>query len=346
MKPLFSCELEYFSSPHLSQIYDGFQKLAKAGVISLSVKPTSGDETKPLLVVRINDKHTVVYDTLDGLNWLDNVSLQENLSYFKNHVKADYYFKRSFNSLVSDNAPEACYVHPLGLNYSFSPEGKFPMSAKESVLHALKSSSLMKRFYTKLSFSSKDFEYYPVLPKEKKIVFLARLWNPDDVEAPHLREERERINKNRIDCIRACREEFGDRFIGGVQDDVYSRRYAPDFIVPFSLTRREAFLRVVKESAICVATTGLHDSIGWKFGEYVAASRAIISEPLKYELPGDFIEGENYLSYKDKDELVELLKGLLSDERALLTMMHKNFRYYNDFLRPDMLVLNTLLRII
>lgn len=39
-------------------------------------------------------------------------------------------------------------------------------------------------------------------------------------------------------------------------------------------------MRLMKQSRICIATTGLHDSIGWKFAEYVVAGRTIVIEPL------------------------------------------------------------------
>lgn len=42
---------------------------------------------------------------------------------------------------------------------------------------------------------------------------------------------------------------------------------------------------MVKESDICITTTGLHRSIGWKFAEYIAASKAIVTEKLNYS-PG------------------------------------------------------------
>ena len=345
MKPLFRCELEYFPSPHLSQIYDGFQKLKKAGIIDLSIRTATGNSTKPLLTVIVDGTHKVIYDTLDGLNWVDNISTDENLKHYKNTIQADFYFKRSYNQAVASNAPANCKVYPLGLNYSFTPEGSFPMSIKEMLVDIAKNNFIVSKFYTKYSFVSSDFECPPNLSREGGVLFLARLWNPDDVKEEQLKTEREAINKNRIASIRACQKEFGARFTGGLQDDSFSRLHAKDLIVPFSLTRKESFLKAIKDHDVCIATTGLHDSIGWKFGEYVAASRGIVSESLCYEIPGDFKEGKNYLTFTDENALVEKTRTLLADKDALSTMMNNNFQYYNNFLRPDKLVLNTLLQI-
>ena len=118
-----------------------------------------------------------------------------------------------------------------------------------------------------------------------------------------------------------------------------------DLIAPFSLTKREAYLQVIKEHNICIATTGLHNSISWKFGEYVAASRAILSEPLIYELPGNFENSKNYLSFNNEDELLNGTYSLLKNKDELFDMMNNNFHYYNNFLRHYRLVFNTLISI-
>lgn len=72
----------YTPSRHLNQIYDGFEKLRKLGIIDISLKKTDVNETKPLLKVVLDNKYTVIYDTLDGMNWID-APIEENLQYFK-----------------------------------------------------------------------------------------------------------------------------------------------------------------------------------------------------------------------------------------------------------------------
>jgi hypothetical protein len=326
-------------------VYDGFARLAKAGVIDLTVKRASGDSDKPILTVIVNGKYRVVYDTLDGLNWIEGSTREANLGYFANELEWDFYFKRSCNQDVTKNIPQGKKVYPLGLNYSYRPEGEYPYSIRERAIRFLRDTRLASAFYGRVDFRSADFEHYPVPSGLKRILFLARLWDPDTVVEEALKTERETINRRRVECIRACREEFGDRFVGGIQDDAFARRYAQDLIIPSALTERSAFLDKVKESDICIATTGLHDSIGWKFAEYVAAARAIVSEPLKYELPGDFAESRNYLSFETKEELVSSIRRLSEDAGLMQNMMNENFRYYQTDLRSDMLILRTLLRV-
>jgi len=344
MRKQFECEVNFFPSPHLSQIYNGFTKLEKAGIVRVKVKHVSGEQTKPILKVLVNNKYNVIYDTLDGLNWIKG-SVEDNLNYFRNNINADFYFKRSFNQYVIDYAPENCRVFPLGLNYTMKDDGKFSGNLKTNLKDILRNNFFISKYYNKSSFYSGDFEYYPIPLRDSKILFIARLWNPDEVSLDHLKVEREHINKIRIESIRACRKEFGDSFIGGLQHDNFSMKHAKDLLLPFSLTNKENFLKTIKHCNICIATTGLHDSIGWKFGEYVAASRAIVSEPLKYQLPGFFSEGKNYLEFRNNSDLINSILVLQKDKDKMFSMMNSNFHYYNNYLQPDKLILNTILKV-
>jgi hypothetical protein len=343
MKIPFDCEVSYSPALHLNQIYDGFEKLEKAGVVRLSVKRASGAPSS-LLKVLVNNKYRVIYDTLDGLNWIKG-SEEENLNYFKHNITADFYFKRSFNQKIVENAPKNCCVFPLGLNYFIKSKGKFSGDWQQKIKDLIKNNAIISKYYNKTNFYSSSFEFYPMPLNESKILFMARLWNPDEVSLDYLKAEREQINKNRIEHIRACRQVYGDNFIGGLRHDAFSMRYAKDLLLPFSLTKKENFLKTIRECNICVATTGLHRSIGWKFGEYVAASRAIVSEALAYQLTGDFEKDKNYLEFTNTTELINSLNALKNDKEKIFEMMTNNFQYYNNYVRPDKLVLNTLLKI-
>ena len=63
---------------------------------------------------RLDDRYTIIYDTLDGLNWI-NGSIQDNLNYFRENIGADYYFERSFNKQISDFSPKNYKVYLIGL---------------------------------------------------------------------------------------------------------------------------------------------------------------------------------------------------------------------------------------
>lgn len=340
------CELEYIASPHLTQLYDGFAKLEKAGKVKLIVKPSvSGNQFKPLLKVVVNQKYKLVYDALDGLNWIEGTT-SDNLKYFNENTRADFYFKRSFNQQIIDNAPKGCVVFPLGLNYQISPEKDYSIHFKDKLKAFLYGNILTEKFYKKYKFKSEDFEHAPVPEKETRILFLTRLWNPADSKSKKTASEREIINQNRIDFIKSCKKEFGNRFTGGLTHDQFTVKYAKELILPQSFTKKENFLKAVKSHNICVASTGLHQSIGWKFGEYVAASRAIVSEPLHYVLPGEFVENKNYLTFDNTAQLLEKINDLLDNHSKMKEMMEQNANYYKHYVRPDVLVWNTLLKVI
>lgn len=344
MKAPIECKIDYFPSAHLNQIYDGFIKLQKAGLIKINVNNVSGKQSKPILKVLFNNQYKVIYDTLDGINWIDG-SIQDNLNYFKYNIKADFYFKRSYNQQVLDNAPKNCKVFPLGFNYHINIDDKFTDSIQKKTINILKNNNFISSYIYKNYFGSSDFEYYPFPMNKSKILFIARLWDPDEVSLDHIKEERIQINKSRIEYIRACRKEFGDSFVGGLRHDKISLRHAKELILPPSLTKKRHYLKTIRECDICIATTGLHNSIGWKFGEYIAASRAIVSEPLKYDIPGDFNKGKNFYEFNNTNELMIRTSSLISDNEKRYNMMARNYEYYNNYLKPDKLVLNSIINI-
>lgn len=338
--------LHYYHSPHLNQIYDGFAKLRKSGVCDIQYIPSKeGIGRKPLLYAEINGVR-VLYDCLDGLCWQDNLNQQENINYFATHdFNVDYYFKRSYSKQLESFVNNRFEYLPLGLNYDIYPE-YMPFCIERMKQALLRTKIGVKWKGDKLFFMSQEFEQEPIVHPNGRILFLVRLWNPESISDLCLREERLRINKMCIEAIRKCREKFGEQFFGGIQVDEYSINNCPkELLMPNTITNREHYLRLMHSSNICIATTGLYDSIGWKFGEYVAASRAIVSEPLNYMLPGTFIEGDNYLTFTNPDELIEKISILLQDTDRLKRMMEYNKEYYNQCLRPDKLVLNSLKKV-
>jgi len=348
MKTILKCEMDYIPHLHLMQIYSGFFELQKKGIVCLKLNPIKKvPKDPPVLIVTINDKYKVAYDTLDGFSWIAG-DRTENLHYFQNTFNVDFYFKRSFHHLLLQYKPANCQLFPLGLHYSMHPNYNIlslSPSWKDKVKYVMKTNKLFKKITNKTFFYTQDFEHYPTNHAVDKILFLTRLWNPEEAKWEGSRPHREMVNQTRVECIRLCRKEFGDRFTGGLSDDPFSRKYFSDLIMPAEYTSKGRFLQAVKEHSICIATTGLHDSIGWKFGEYVAASRAIVSEPLQYELPGDFRKDQNYLEFKSPEELISQINKLLGNKELIIQMMKANYYYYNNYVKPENLVLNTLLQV-
>jgi len=338
-KPFF--ELSYNSGRHYGQLYEGFNRLQQMGVLDYTITHSTNPEPK-LLWARMNKQLTIYFDELDGLNWLDD-DKASNLNYFKSRIKADFYFKRSYSEEIAANAPKDCKVYPLGLNLPFVPGKGFYRPLKERLRDVVRNNKLLGSVLkVNRQFRMEDLEFFPVFNENAKVMLLTRLWDPNEIDNPIIKKDREQINQSRIDCIRICRKTFEDRFIGGLQNDELSRKMAPDLILPFELTARENFIKLTRQSNICIATTGLHGSTGWRFAEFIAASRAIISEPLNYQVPGSFHAGTNYLEFTNADTLSRQIEYLLNNDVVVRDMMYANLHYYNNYLRPEMIILNAL----
>jgi hypothetical protein len=244
-------------------------------------------------------------------------------------------------------------VAPLGLNYEvygdhFDPHELRRMLAfsayatprgKEFAAYLMRIAGLHFGFGMQLPVS--DMHAAPRLDASPRLLFIAKAWDPASVAgfSPRKAMEREAMNEMRAECISAMRARLGDRFLGGFQHDEFAaRRYPRQLLHDGTLSRKRTYLSLVRDSAICVATTGLHGSIGWKLAEYVAFSKAILSEQLLYKVTGDFSEWRNYLSFSNSAECTDRALQLLGDANLRHSLMNNNWAYYNAYLRPDALV--------
>lgn len=344
MKPLFTCELNYTPNFHLMQVYTGFYALYRKGIIDLKVNfVKSNADTLPVTTVIVNNKHRVVFDCLDGGQMVKDIFKKPSP-----HKGYDFYFKRSYHAALQQEKPENLLIFPLGLNYNVQPDENlfsFNNNAKLKLEYFLKTNKLARKFFKKRFYYTKDFEYYPVKPAKNKILFITRLWDPEEAKSPRSKVLRQQYNELRIDCIEACKKEYGKMFTGGLYNEAYAKKNFSPLVISDALTNKASYLQTVKEHSICITTTGLHNSIGWKLAEYVAASRAIVTEPLHFDVTGNFSAGTNYLEFTTSDELLQQVELLLNDTRLMADMMQNNYYYYNNYLKPENLILNTLLTI-
>jgi hypothetical protein len=151
--------------------------------------------------------------------------------------------------------------------------------------------------------------------------------------------EFEEVNETRAECIRVLRRAFGPRFLGGLSRSPFALRSYPDVVVPESFdTSKRGYFRVLEDFPICVATTGLHGSIGWKFGEYVALGKAILSEPLLYRVPGPMAAERNYLEFRTPTECVQRAGEYFDSASSRRETMEANAAYGRDWVLPEALV--------
>lgn len=331
-------------APHLQQLLAGFVRLRRRGLVRLEVTsaPASDPGNSYILRATLNRRWRIVYDENDGYNFYS-----DSRNIYKEFIdrqteSADFYFKRTFRSSWNRALKSPEKVLPLGMNVGYTE----PTPANQAKF-------LLKRVLRRGGGPvwPETIESLPAFDRNPSIIFCTRVWNPaelddfpDERNASQVRIERDQINVMRADCIRACRKEFGPRFDGGFAQDDYARKLFPDcLIADRSLSLRSRYLDRMKSAAIGIATTGLHGSVGWKMAEYVAASRAIVSEPLDAEAPGEFEKGKNYLEFSSAGNCVAAVSDLLGNHDLRWRMMMRNFEYYRNYLEPSQLVLNSLL---
>jgi hypothetical protein len=338
------------SSDHVMQIYAGLHALHAGGHIRLRQRFGARDLMRRLGPLPWPE--TFAGRTLNGLF----VDADGRLVFFDVRDSAEcyprladrvvLYAKRSFRR--AEHCAAGRNIVPLGLNYLVHPDRAAPAELARSLRQldgsALSAKHLLVSFARLLpsaapalgmpTVGSLSPPADPDLPA--RAIFLARTWQrvADADEA-----EIEALNDFRAACIRALRAALGARFLGGFSRTEHACRRYPDCVVdPGLSTLRRDYLRRARSYPVCVATAGLFGSVGWKFGEYVALSRAIASEPLRFELPGPMLPGENYLVFTTPEECVSAVARLLADVDLRAAMMAKNRSYYFEYGAPEAIV--------
>ena len=349
------CRLIYGPpSLHLTQIFAGFALLERRGLVRTELEPKRERRTSFLrectMEVVLDDSVRLVYDTHDFQS-LDEGRL----------AGCDFYFKRSYLADAVAESISPSKVRPLGLNYPVYAHGDGALRIALRSLFRARSRAAAKRAVAALARSTRlssallgvnagrwacashRFEVPAGTPAEPRVVFLTRAWNPAAFrDRPAEQEARHQLNEMRVSCIRRLRDALGPVFVGGLADLPYARRAYSDCVVGSHRTRKRPYLDLMRGARVCVTTTGLYASTGWKLGEYVAAARAIVTEPLRCEVPGDFRPEKSYVPFETADDCAEVVVDLMADANRVGRLMLNNRTYYESYLRPDCLVWRTL----
>lgn len=286
----------------------------------------------------------VSYDAMDGYNgynhfddYLDSVSV---------------YFKRSYSEVENKRFRNQSKIRPLGLFYRVHYPNLpiFPKKGmKDRIMDAIR------------RLSGRDYRFYPDFFESKpnynvtdipNIFFGTRLWNPDGesdevIASDQIRQERMGINNTRISLVRRLKDKYGCHFYGGINRTPYSETVCPELIIDENLYRRDNYIRALKKKFdICIGSSGLHQSIGGKIGEYVAASKCIVAEEFSYTATPEFCEGENYISFSTVEECLEKISLLVGNPDQIRKIEENNYNYYTQYLSPDMLIYNTIKQVL
>jgi hypothetical protein len=249
-------------------------------------------------------------------------------------------------------------VFPLGLNFELYTKlfdghefSRFFLNRRNYTQSWKELLKCMAR-YTPISYKPTVSRMHlaPKKNQEPRVLFMVRAWNPGNPHPNMTFEEKEAwtvgrkaINETRATIIKEMRKEFGDRFYGGFSHTDFAIENFKDLLVPDnSSSRKGSYINMLHNYPICIATTGLYESIGWKFAEYVAFSKAIVSEKLNFIVPGDFSADTNYLEFYTAENCMEQTTKLFENDVLRGQMMENNYNYYEEHLSPDKLILKTL----
>lgn len=327
---------------HLRQVHSGFQALEREGLVRvradlrcagpLARRPAAALDFRAFcMAAQVRDGPVIVYDVHDG--WFIDDDLL---------ARCDVYFKRSYDPARHGGEVK---IRPLGLNL-VCDDTVGSLSSLRRTLRFDRGRARLRALLEALPFSpvftpcGNDLRGLPASGSEPRVLFITRVWPLSGFHAQDAdtTARREALNLMRAECVRALRRAFGPRFQGGLMPDAYSRATFPDLVVEDpGATRRDRYFEAVRASEVCVTTRGLDDSTGWKFAEYLAMGRAVVSERLAYASPG-LEEGVHHLAYDHPDGCVEAVARLLQDRAARQTMMEHAARYYDARVRPASLV--------
>lgn len=351
--------LEVWSNTHhLQQAYCGFYMLEKLGFINLSqhiTNPPSGYIKEfcniphlkrhylTCFIAKFNDVN-VVFDMSDSFEV--SQSLYEN---------SDFYIKRSY--LKSYLVEQDFYnkTIPYGPFYEVYANQFDPFLLKRSLKlsydlkHRLRSVIRSLNCFDRISFAPRECNITPTTKVKNstnpKIIFSVNLHDPYD-DAGRSREkieERIFLIEERANLVRSLKKEFPNNYIGGIKDNATARKFAPDCILPDpTLFSKANYFKLLKSCSIGISTTGLHNSVGGKFGEYLATGKSIVTSPLLYQQGAGLNEGKNYLVAKNNDGFIVCCHKLLDDPSLMNDMYEYNLNYYQEYLSPDKKILNLL----
>ncbi|MFD0977953.1 glycosyltransferase [Salinimicrobium gaetbulicola] len=173
------------------------------------------------------------------------------------------------------------------------------------------------------------------LTENKGVIFRSRLWGAGKDHPKWKRENRKALNDQRIRINKLLKEKFGDSFTGGIRKDDFSDKQCPELVLPKKEFHRKRYLKKMQNSSIGIVTYGLEESIGAKFGEYLANGLAIVTNPIdEFQLLGPLKEKEHYFSYHSPEECLEKTQLLFSNDGLRRSMQKANREYYNNWLHP------------
>ena len=323
---------------HASHLYAGLCDLMEQGLARVrfnvprkAEKLYVSDSTTVCLTVRRPDTgkdYLLVVDLRDRSDLL-TMPLVE---------RADVYLKRSYYEpdLLSLSPELKGKIIPFGLNYgcrtALSTRAVLNALAPRLALELLRSPrktaqqlnprrSILYQYLTTALES--EFEQAPGEELEATVLFQTRVYEPEEIYP----DDPVEINEGRVRLVRELKRAFGPKFRGGLVPTAYAKEHYPD-AVSEQPTRQSQYIAWGKRSLVGIYTRGLFHSLAFKLPEYLAASKCIVSEPLRNSLPTPLVAGEHYLEFRTPEKCVKQCARLLEDASQAKELRRAAWDYY------------------
>ncbi|UJH92505.1 hypothetical protein LZ575_08465 [Antarcticibacterium sp. 1MA-6-2] len=314
--------------PHFSQVFAGLEFLGTRKNISLAYHLDPGKYPVNILKLEINGK-TVFFDLADN-NRID-------LSLYN---ECDFYVKRM---LLKKDREQLERLIPYGLYYPvfFSNRNlKFLFLEDPSYWrYSLKYFPFLSRSLNlKDSIATNHLRRMHSEPADrKKVIFRSRLWDAGERHPEWKRDKRKLLNEERVKMNKILAKQLGSDFIGGIRRDSFSEKICSDLLLDENEFHRKNYLEVLRGCSIGITSPGLEESVGAKFGEYMAFGLAVVTNPVDvYEFLGPLENERHYLDYETPEECLEKTLLLYSNDSLRAKMQQENTAYYKEWLHPGL----------
>lgn len=336
--------------PWCTQVYAGVFDLEKKGKASVTISsdlrwPALIDSTAVLLDVTEREsgrKRSILMELTDGSRF--SVSLEPE--------KFDLLAKRSYGGQGLKELTDEIRnkVIPYGININCN-SSEVPILKLFAAHHMIKLKNvgnstapkkpewwqhqlrfLMYMVKNNLSLYESDFEGTPGDSAEHDIFFLTRLF-----EAPGNKQELTNFSSERIELVRALKDQYGHRFHGGIVATNLAKKHCPKDLLYQKISRRD-FTQKLRKSNIVISTLGVLRSTPWKLGEAIAAASCIVSEPLFFELPVPLENNIHLREFSSNEQCLVACDDLLSHPGKIREMKENVWAYYNQYVKAEKLI--------
>ena len=349
---------------HVSQVYAGLYTLQSENRVKISFSADLSKIPRDLLL--LENSNRLLWTEIKSLETGQLITacfdLRDTGDILTETLQtSDRYLKRSYScEWINENAiaqRQQQKIMPYGLYYPCKSQYQAATYTNRitTLEHLISYQIASKQFIQSLRSNFRKVSFERMIPEtqvetdskasaERLILFQTRVYDPKQFEDEYVEYLNiKELNSVRVETIRRLKDKFGERFVGGLKKTSFSESKYPDCITPFNTGKNE-YIKLMKRCLITIASSGLVGSNGAKLAEYIAASRCVVTEPLRYELPTPLEEETNIMTFRSPEECVSACERISQDSELANAMRQNNEAYYNQHAKPSALILSCLER--